>query len=64
MLELLDAEEEVLVGLAVRDTRGAQALLHGGIHEGASPRRALASPVHDALDHGATLLALHATLLD
>jgi hypothetical protein len=64
VFELLDAEEEVIVGLSVRHTRGAQTLLHGGIHKGASPRRALAGPVHHTFDHGAALLALHTALLD
>jgi hypothetical protein len=64
VLELLEAKEEVLIGLPVRDPGATQALLHGGIHQPASPRRALARPAQDVRDDGPAFLALYPTLLD
>jgi hypothetical protein len=64
MLELLDTEEQVLVGLAVRDAGAAQALLYGGVHQAASPRRALARATQDVRDEGTAFRALYPALLD
>jgi hypothetical protein len=63
VFELLDSEEEVLVGLAVRQTRATKALLNGGIDEAAGAGRALACPAQDVLDRSATFLTLYPTLL-
>ena len=64
MLELFDAEEKILVDLAVRDASASQTLLHGGIYESAGSRRALARPIEDLLYDGATFLSLHPALFD
>jgi hypothetical protein len=64
VLELLDPEEQILVRVAVRDAGAAQALLHGGVHQAASPRRALACPAQNVRDDGTAFLAFYPTLLD
>jgi hypothetical protein len=63
VLELFDPEQEILVGLAVRYTGPAQALLHGGVYEAAGAGRAFARPGNNILDDRAALLALHPALL-
>jgi hypothetical protein len=64
VLELLDAKEKILVGFSVREPCGAQASLHRGVYEGASPRRVLACPAQNVLNHGAPFFTLHPALLD
>ncbi len=64
MLQLLDTEEEILEGLAVRDAGPAQTLLHGGVDQAPRPRRTLPSTPQHVLDHRAPLFTLHPALLD
>jgi len=64
MLELLDAEEEVLISLPGREAGATQALLHRSIDQASRSRRAFARPVHNVRDDGTSLIALDATLLD
>src|SRR5215213_8858426 len=64
VLELLDAEEEVLVVLPCRNPSSSETLLQRGVDQRSRPRRTLAGTVHHVVDHRAALLALDAALLD
>jgi hypothetical protein len=64
VLELLDAEEQVLIGLPGWNPGPTQALLHGGVHQAACSRRALVRPVQNVRDYGAPLRTLYPALLD
>jgi len=64
VFELLDSEEQILVGLPVRDAGTAQALLYGGVDQAPGSRRALARPAQDVRDEGAPFLALYPPLFD
>jgi hypothetical protein len=63
VLELFDPEQEILVGLAVRDTSPTQSLLHRGVYEAAGAGRTFTRPGNYVLDYRAALLALHPALL-
>ena len=65
MLKLLDAEEEVLVGVTGRHVGGpGQALVHGDVYQAASVHRALTRPIEDFLYDGAALLTFDAAPFD
>src|ERR671920_1057742 len=64
VLELLDAEEKVLVVLPSREPSSPETLLQRGVDQRSRPGRALSGAVHHVVDHRAALFALHATLLD
>src|SRR5215208_8283746 len=64
MLQLLDAEEEVLIVLPGRKSASPETLLQRGVDQRSRPRRTLAGAVHHVVDHRAALFALDAALLD
>src|SRR5215211_687719 len=64
VLELFDAEDQVLVVLPRREAGPPEALLRRGIHQRAGPRRAFPRPSQDLIHEGLALLALEAALLD
>src|SRR5215208_53169 len=64
VLELLDAEEKVLVVLPCRKPSSPETLLQRSVDQRSRPCRALSGAVHHVVDHRAALFALHATLLD
>src|SRR5919112_151424 len=64
VLQLLDAEEKVLIVLSGRKSAPPETLLQRGVDQRSRPRRALAGAVHHVVDHRAALFALDAALLD
>src|ERR671912_1584307 len=64
VLQLLDAEEKILVVLPGRKPAPPETLLHGSVDQRSRPGRALAGAVHHVVDHRAALFALDAALLD
>src|SRR5215211_4632567 len=64
VLQLLDAEEKVLIVLPRRKSASPETLLQRGVNQRSRPRRTLTGAVHHVVDHRAALFALHATLLD
>jgi hypothetical protein len=64
VLELLDAEEEVLVVLPGREAASPETLLHRGVYQGTGAGGALPRPTQYLIHEGPTLLALYPALLD
>src|SRR5215210_1515305 len=64
VLQLLDAEQEVLVILPRRKPAPPQALLQRGVDQRTRACGALAGAAHHVVDHRASFLALDAALLD
>src|SRR5215212_1754002 len=64
VLQLLDAEEEVLIVLPGRKSAPPETLLQRGVDQRTRPRRTLAGAVHHVVYDRAALFALDAPLLD
>src|SRR5215216_7132677 len=64
MLQLLDAEQKVLIVLSGRKSAPPETLLQRGVDQRSRPRRTLAGAVHHVVDHRAALFTLDAALLD
>jgi hypothetical protein len=64
MLELLDAEEKILVDLTVWNPGTSQALLHGGVDQAPGSLRALARLPQNVRNDNTAFLALNPALFD